>query len=69
MQVLCLGGAGKICSEAVLDLVAFADFERITIANLNQKAGADLAALINDERVDFARLTFGKKKSRWPLCA
>jgi len=25
MQLLCLGGAGKICREAVLDSVAFAD--------------------------------------------
>jgi hypothetical protein len=32
MKVLCLGGAGKICREAVFDLVQFADFERITIA-------------------------------------
>lgn len=30
MKVLCLGGAGKICREATLDLVQFSDFKGIT---------------------------------------
>jgi saccharopine dehydrogenase-like NADP-dependent oxidoreductase len=47
MNVLCLGGAGKICSEAVLDLVAYSDFNRITIADIDQKAGEALAASID----------------------
>jgi saccharopine dehydrogenase-like NADP-dependent oxidoreductase len=63
MHVLCLGGAGKICSEAVLDLVAFSDFERITIADLDQKAGADLAASIKDERVDFRPVDVRQKEA------
>jgi saccharopine dehydrogenase-like NADP-dependent oxidoreductase len=50
MNVLCLGGAGKICSEAVLDLVAYSDFKRITIADCEQKAGEALAASIDDGR-------------------
>jgi saccharopine dehydrogenase-like NADP-dependent oxidoreductase len=53
MQVLCLGGAGKICSEAVLDLVAYSDFKRITIADVNAKAGENLVASISDDRVDY----------------
>ena len=53
MNVLVLGGAGKICSEAVLDLVAYSDFKRIAIADCEQKAGEALAAAIDDGRVDF----------------
>jgi saccharopine dehydrogenase-like NADP-dependent oxidoreductase len=63
MNVLCLGGAGKICSEAVLDLVAFSDFKRITIADVDQRAAADLAALIDDERVDSCQMDVRQKEA------
>jgi saccharopine dehydrogenase-like NADP-dependent oxidoreductase len=53
MKVLCLGGAGRICREAVLDLVEFSDFERITIADRNREEGEQQAAMANDPRVDF----------------
>jgi saccharopine dehydrogenase-like NADP-dependent oxidoreductase len=58
-----MGGAGKICREAVLDLVAFSDFERITIADLNQKAGANLAASIDDDRIDFLPVDVRQKEA------
>jgi saccharopine dehydrogenase-like NADP-dependent oxidoreductase len=61
MNVLCLGGAGKICSEAVLDLMAFSDFERITVADVDQKAGQAVAAFIDDRRVDFCQVDVRQK--------
>jgi saccharopine dehydrogenase-like NADP-dependent oxidoreductase len=63
MNVLCLGGAGKICSEAVLDLVAYSDFKRITIADCEQKAGETLAASIDDGRVDFCAVDIRQKEA------
>lgn len=52
MKVLCLGGAGKICREAVLDLVEFSEFEQITIADINEKESLNLAKEIGQPRVD-----------------
>jgi saccharopine dehydrogenase-like NADP-dependent oxidoreductase len=63
MDVLCLGGAGKICSEAVPDLVAFSGFKRITIADCDQKAGEALAASIDDRRVDFRPVDIRQKEA------
>jgi len=60
---LYLGGAGRICREAVLDLVAFSDFECITIADLDQKAGAGLAASIDDKRIDFLPVDVRQKEA------
>jgi len=42
MRALCLGGAGRICRESVLDLVRFSDFERITVADVNESEGRSL---------------------------
>ena len=43
MKVLCLGGAGRICREATLDLVEFSDFERITVG-IPMSIGAQMLA-------------------------
>lgn len=56
MKVLCLGGAGKICREAALDLVQFSDFERITIGDHDEKAGEEVVTWLKDERVDFRKI-------------
>ncbi len=53
MKILCLGGAGRICREAVLDLVEFSDFTQITVADRNETEGRQVAAWLNDPRVDF----------------
>ena len=53
MKILCLGGAGSICREAVLDLAEFSDFRRITIADVNEKEGHRLTEAISQKRVDF----------------
>lgn len=55
MKVFCLGGAGRICMEAVLDLVQYSSFEVITIGDFNLEA-AQLAASLNDKRVNAVRV-------------
>jgi len=56
MRILCLGGAGRICREAVLDLVEFSPFEQITVADTNEAEGRHVAAWLTDPRVDFAKV-------------
>lgn len=56
MKVFCLGGAGNICREAVLDLVQHSRFEKITIGDFNEEEGSKLAAQLNDPRVDFVKV-------------
>jgi saccharopine dehydrogenase-like NADP-dependent oxidoreductase len=52
MKILCLGGAGMICREAVYDLVTTSDFGRITIADQDASACEEVAEWLNDARVD-----------------
>ena len=56
MKVLCLGGAGKICREAALDLVQFSEFDEITIGDYDEKAGREVVQWLNDPRVGFQRV-------------
>ncbi|MEW6334308.1 MAG: saccharopine dehydrogenase C-terminal domain-containing protein, partial [Thermodesulfobacteriota bacterium] len=56
MKVLCLGGAGRICREAALDLVQFSDFDTITIGDYDEKAGRDVANWLGDPRVNFRKV-------------
>ncbi|MFG0214165.1 saccharopine dehydrogenase family protein [Brevibacillus porteri] len=53
MKVFCLGGAGNICREAVLDLVLYSDFEQITIGDFNEEEGRKVVEWLNDPRVNF----------------
>ncbi|MBN1969685.1 MAG: saccharopine dehydrogenase NADP-binding domain-containing protein [Candidatus Delongbacteria bacterium] len=53
MKVLCLGGAGKISRETVYDLAKSAEFERITVADINQKEGLEVVNNCNSDKVDF----------------
>lgn len=53
MKVFCLGGAGNICREAVLDLVMYSDFEQITIGDFHAEEGRKVVEWLNDPRVDF----------------
>ena len=53
MKIACLGGAGRICREAVLDLVRFSDAKRITVADVDERAGREVVAWLDDPRVDF----------------
>jgi len=52
MKVFCLGGAGKICRETALDLVQFSDFSQITIGDISLDQARQVAAWLNDPRVD-----------------
>ncbi len=56
MKVFCLGGAGKICREAILDLVQFSSFETITVADFNEEEGLKVVEWLNDPRVDFVKV-------------
>lgn len=56
MKVFCLGGAGRICRESVLDLVEHSDFEKITIGDFDEKAGKEVVAWLKDPRVDFVKV-------------
>ncbi|WP_078412791.1 saccharopine dehydrogenase family protein [Priestia abyssalis] len=56
MKVFCLGGAGKICREAILDLVQYSSFERITVADFNEEEGRKVVEWLNDPRVDFVQV-------------
>ena len=58
MRILCLGAAGKISRESVNDLVEFSDFEKITVADCNEKAGREVVQWLNDKRVDFQNADF-----------
>lgn len=53
MRILCLGGAGRICREAALDLVRSSLATRITIADVNEAEGRRVASWLDDPRVDF----------------
>lgn len=56
MQIFCLGGAGRITREAILDLVAFSGAEQITVADVNETAGREVVAWLNDSRVRFLKV-------------
>lgn len=56
MKAICLGGAGKITREAALDLVQFSDFSKITIADINESEGQQVAQWLNDDRVNYIRI-------------
>ncbi|MED1795785.1 saccharopine dehydrogenase C-terminal domain-containing protein [Brevibacillus nitrificans] len=56
MKVFCLGGAGNICREAVLDLVQHSTFEQITIGDFNEEEGRKVVAWLGDPRVDFVHV-------------
>lgn len=56
MKVLCLGGAGRICRESILDLVQYSSFEKITVADFNEEEGRKIVESLNDPRVDFVQI-------------
>ncbi|MGE7906904.1 saccharopine dehydrogenase family protein [Peribacillus sp. NPDC094092] len=56
MRVFCLGGAGRICREAVLDLVEYSEFDEITIGDFNEALGKELVNELNDPRVNFVKV-------------
>ena len=55
MKVFCLGAAGKISRESVLDLLQSDRVERVTIGDNNESAGQEVLAWLEDDRVDFVK--------------
>ena len=51
MKAFCLGGAGRIAREAVLDLVQYSAFETITIGDFHLEEAEKVARWLNDPRV------------------
>lgn len=56
MRIFCLGGAGRICREAALDMLEDSDVERLTIGDHDENAAREVAQWLNDPRVDFSRI-------------
>ncbi|TQQ85147.1 saccharopine dehydrogenase [Peptacetobacter hominis] len=60
MKVFCLGAAGKISRESVLDLVQHSSFEKITIGDYNLEEAKKVAEWLNDDRVDVVHIDVTK---------
>jgi lysine 6-dehydrogenase len=56
MKILCLGGAGKISREVVYDLAGTAEFERITVGDINESEGRRVAEDCRVGGVDYRRI-------------
>ncbi|SEG53458.1 saccharopine dehydrogenase family protein [Paenibacillus sp. UNC499MF] len=63
MKVFCLGGAGRICREAILDLVRYSAFEQITVADFNEEEGRKVVRELDDPRVDFIKVNVYDKEA------
>ena len=53
MNILCVGGAGQIGREAVIDLLEHSDFEKIVIGDVEEKNALKLIKQLGDKRLDF----------------
>ena len=63
MQILCIGGGGRICREAVLDLVQFSDFRRTTVADCDARAAGEVVRWLDDPRVDAATVDVNDRRA------
>ena len=55
MKVFCLGAAGKISRESVLDLLQSDKITRVTIGDTDEDRGCEVVAWLDDDRVDFVQ--------------
>lgn len=69
MNVICLGGAGRICREAAYDLVQHSNFEMITIADYNREAAEEVAAWLDDPRVNSVYINVFEEESAISILA
>ena len=60
MKVFCLGAAGRISRESVLDLVQHSSFDKITIGDYNYEEACRVAEWLNDDRVDVVKIDVTK---------
>ena len=56
MKVFCLGGAGRIWREAVLDLVQFSHATQITLGDANVQAAQEVANWLRDSRLQVVQI-------------
>ena len=55
MKIFCLGSAGKISRESVLDLMQSDKPTRVTIGDMDEARGREVVAWLADDRVDFVQ--------------
>ena len=55
MKIFCLGAAGKISRESVLDLLQSDKITRVTIGDTDEARGCEVVAWLDDDRVDFVK--------------
>ena len=55
MKIFCLGAAGKISRESVLDLLQSGNPTRVTIGDTDEARGREVVAWLDDDRVDFVQ--------------
>ena len=55
MKIFCLGAAGKISRESVLDLLQSDKITRVTIGDTDEARGSEVVAWLDDDRVDFVK--------------
>ncbi len=55
MKIFCLGAAGKISRESVLDLLHSDKPTRVTIGDMDEARGREVVAWLDDDRVDFVQ--------------
>lgn len=60
MKVFCLGAAGRISRESVLDLVEHSEFEKITIGDYNYEEACKVAQWLKDDRVGAVKIDVTK---------
>lgn len=56
MKVFCLGAAGRISRESVLDLVQYSAFDTITIGDYNYEEACKVARWLDDSRVNVVKI-------------
>lgn len=61
MRIFALGGAGKICREAALDIVQFGTFDQLTIGDSDVDAARETALWLHHPKVDYAFINVRNK--------
>lgn len=62
MKIFALGGAGRICRESINDLVEFADFDKITIGDVNLEEARQVANWLNSAKIDVVPINIKDKE-------
>ena len=63
MRIFALGGAGKICREAALDIVQFGTFDQLTIGDFDVDAAKETAKWLFHPNVDYVFIDIRNKSN------